>query len=183
MCKSPLIVWIRSRYALFVFLLGVGLALAACFPVRQLVFRVVPPMPHQAGRMPGPGRLSPGPDHMPGPRMRAERFPSPELTPAPTTTPGELSRVSYQRDIQPIFDRACVSCHGGQAGLTLTGFAQLMDGSLSGSVVIPGDPAASELIRRLTGISEPRMPLGGQPLRAREIQRIEAWIAAGCPNN
>lgn len=91
--------------------------------------------------------------------------------------------MSYQRDIQPIFDRACVSCHGGQAGLTLTGYDRLMNGSVGGPVVIPGDPAASELIRRLTGLSEPRMPLGGQPLGAGDIQLIEAWIAAGGPNN
>jgi hypothetical protein len=91
--------------------------------------------------------------------------------------------VSYQQDIQPIFDRACVSCHGVQAGLTLTGYDQLMNGSLDGPVVIPGNPAASELLRRLTGLSEPRMPLGSQPLSAGDIQLIEAWIAAGSPNN
>ena len=183
MCKSSMIGWFRSRYAQFGFILLAGLFLTACFPVRQVVIRAAPSRSHPADRMPGPGMMRHGPEHMPGPRMRAERFPTPALTPAPTATPGGVSRVSFRQDIQPIFDRTCVSCHGGQAGLYLTGYDQLMAGSAAGPVVLPGDPAASELLRRLTGVSEPRMPLGGQPLRATDIQLLEAWIAAGCPNN
>jgi uncharacterized membrane protein len=80
----------------------------------------------------------------------------------------------------------CTVCHGGpepRAGLSLESYASLMKGSKRGPVVIPGDPAKSELIRRVTGQSEPRMPYTGPPwLTDEEVQMIERWIAAGAPS-
>jgi hypothetical protein len=79
----------------------------------------------------------------------------------------------------------CAVCHGGpdpRAGLSLDSYALLMKGSRRGPVVVAGDPAKSELIRRLKGTSEPRMPFTGPPwLDEGEVQLIEQWIAGGAP--
>ncbi|GBD07839.1 hypothetical protein HRbin22_00065 [Candidatus Thermoflexus japonica] len=113
------------------------------------------------------------------------RFPAPVPPMAPTSvrTPGPWTPdVSFERDIRPIFARACVRCHGGAAGLWLDRYDRVMAGSARGSVVIPGNPEASELYRRITGRSQPAMPLGGPPLSPEEIERIRQWIAAGAPD-
>ena len=91
--------------------------------------------------------------------------------------------VSYRRDIQPILDGECVSCHGGQAGLYLDSYDNLMVGGAGGKIVIPGDPQASELVRSIKGLGQPLMPPGAVPLESPEIDKIVTWIAEGSPNN
>jgi mono/diheme cytochrome c family protein len=79
--------------------------------------------------------------------------------------------------------RHCTLCHQGpQAplGLRLDSLAGVLAGSSRGPVVRSGDAAGSELIRRLKGQSQPRMPMTGPPyLSDAEVARFEAWIAAG----
>ncbi len=151
---------------------AVGLALVAlagCVPMG-------PMGPGHMRRMMGRGMMGPG---MMGGRLE----PPPAVTVVPTATPGGPATVSYRRDIQPLFDAYCVACHGGQAGLWLTSYEHLMAGSRHGPVVIPGDPEASELVRRLTGASQPAMPLGGPPLPPDRIELVRRWIAEGAPKN
>ncbi|HEU0225073.1 MAG TPA: c-type cytochrome domain-containing protein [Steroidobacteraceae bacterium] len=85
--------------------------------------------------------------------------------------------------VQPILAERCVMCHAGEGaplGLRLDSHAALMKGSSKGPVVKAGDPAGSELIRRIKGESQPRMPLTGPPyLSAGEIALFERWIADG----
>jgi mono/diheme cytochrome c family protein len=119
-----------------------------------------------------------GPDMMGG-----EYAPPPAVTSVPTATPGGNATVSYRQDVQPIFDRACVACHGGSAGLWLDSYEHVLAGGSSGPVVKPDDPEASELHRRITGLSQPGMPLNGNPLGAGEIEIIRTWIAEGAANN
>jgi hypothetical protein len=46
--------------------------------------------------------------------------------------------------------------------------------------VVPGNPDASELVRKIRGQSLPRMPFDGPPyLTAEEIALIEKWVAQG----
>jgi hypothetical protein len=46
--------------------------------------------------------------------------------------------------------------------------------------VVPGQPAASELIRRIRGQARPRMPFDGPPFLADdEIRLLETWVAQG----
>lgn len=88
-------------------------------------------------------------------------------------------------DIAPIFADNCVGCHGGAdavLGLRLDSLDGIRLGSENGPVAIPGNPAESELVRRIKGLTEPRMPLTGPPFLAdTQIASIEAWIAAGMP--
>ena len=96
--------------------------------------------------------------------------------------PGGPSRFAA---VEAILDARCTVCHSGQGaplGLDLTDYRTLMNGSSNGPVVVPGDPDASELVRRIRGESLPRMPLTGPPfLDEAEIALIVEWVAAGAP--
>jgi hypothetical protein len=46
--------------------------------------------------------------------------------------------------------------------------------------IVPGNPGSSELVRRIRGVSRPRMPFDGPPwLTDEEMLLIEQWIAQG----
>jgi mono/diheme cytochrome c family protein len=122
-------------------------------------------------------------DQMPGPGGFDPSGSPPEVTPAPTATPGGAAKVSYRQQIQPILDRECVGCHGGQAGLFMDSYDNLMAGGPGGKVVIAGDPDGSELVRRIKGQGQSRMPPGSAALAQSEIDMFVTWIAEGCPNN
>lgn len=159
-----------KRFPRVIAIVAVGLFMMACW--------MLGPDPLRPSGMMDWGHYT-----MMGPVIMYQWRQPPAGTPAPTVTPGGNATVSYRLDIQPIFNRLCVSCHGGQAGLYLDSYDHLIGGSGSGSIVIPGDPKASELVRRIQGISQPRMPPGGSPLPASDIDNIVTWITEGCPNN
>jgi Planctomycete cytochrome C len=77
----------------------------------------------------------------------------------------------------------CMACHPPLGSLDLQTYSGILAGGASGLVVIPGNPSASLLIKRLTGEIQPQMPFGSPPLSAENIQLISDWIAAGAPNN
>ena len=86
--------------------------------------------------------------------------------------------VKFQRDVRPILSDACFQCHGAdesnrQANLRLDRRAGLFSKRDGRTIVVPGQPQASELIRRITSTDlESRMPPhdAERPLRPREIQ-------------
>jgi mono/diheme cytochrome c family protein len=96
--------------------------------------------------------------------------------------PSTVSAVTYA-EVAPLLAERCVVCHSGgtaAAGLQLDTLQGVLQGSHKRKVVLSGDPAASELIRRLRGSSQPRMPLTGPPfLSDAEIDMFEKWIAGG----
>ena len=96
--------------------------------------------------------------------------------------PGVAAQVTYQ-DLKPLFQNRCVVCHSGPGaplGLSLDSYQGLMEGSSRGPVVKPGEPGGSELLRRLRGDSQPRMPLTGPPWVPQEdIARVAADILTG----
>jgi len=105
---------------------------------------------------------------------------SPTATPVPTV---DLANVSFQSHVLPIFEQHCTECHGGdepKEGLRLTSHAEVMAGSMNGSVVEPGDVENSYLIEQIvTG----KMPKKGPKLTPAEIQIITVWVEAGAPDN
>ena len=86
-------------------------------------------------------------------------------------------------DIDQILQARCVICHAGPAaplGLRLDSRDGLLTGSSRGAIVAAGDPAGSELIKRLKGTSLPRMPMTGPPFLADdEVALFEQWILDG----
>ncbi len=100
------------------------------------------------------------------------------LAPEPST---------FSEVIAPLFEARCTSCHGPlkkKGGLRLHEPAAILAGGEDGVVLVPGDPARSEMVRRLRlpASDEDHMPPEGKRQLAEEdIDRIEAWIAAGAP--
>jgi len=94
----------------------------------------------------------------------------------------ERDNITYT-DLAPILTERCVMCHSGDgapSGLKLDSYESILKGSLKGPVVKEGDPEGSELIRRLTGTSQPRMPMTGPPfLSDNQIAMFKQWLATG----
>src|SRR5438876_688120 len=78
----------------------------------------------------------------------------------------EEEKVGRRRQLLPIFEGACVDCHGvkkGSGGLRLTAGSKLMAGGISGPVLVAKKPEDSYLLKRLRGEGdEDRMPLKGE---------------------
>ncbi len=96
------------------------------------------------------------------------------------------SDISFNRDIRPILNERCVSCHGGikrQADLNLLWREDATRPAESGkAAIVPHKPAESELIRRVSlGAPQDRMPQDDHPLDADEIRKLRRWIASGAP--
>ena len=116
---------------------------------------------------------------------------------APVEPPWERGiRVtpSFSTDIQEIFTRrgcTLAGCHGAAASLPLT--AGLSHAALvnvpavaeAAIRVVPGNAAASYLIRRVEGTQTvgSRMPLGGTPLDSIDLANLRTWIQQGARRN
>ncbi len=97
-------------------------------------------------------------------------------------------KVDFNRDVRPILSEYCYACHGfdanhREAGLRLDTFEGATEELSSGEHAIqPGDPEASELVRRLLAEDEyERMPPpdSGKSLSEEQIALIQQWIASG----
>ena len=88
------------------------------------------------------------------------------------------------QDTYAIFEARCLICHGPDGAFRET---LLMEHNalIEGGTVVPGNPDASELYKRLLGPTEnggAQMPLGQEPLSAQSIEAIQRWILAGAPD-
>jgi mono/diheme cytochrome c family protein len=95
--------------------------------------------------------------------------------------PQAAKSVEFARDIQPIFAKSCQGCHQGGAApadFRVDSPAELLKGSISGKVIIPGKASESLLIKRISDKSTLGMPPSG-PLPADEIALISTWIDQG----
>jgi uncharacterized membrane protein len=100
--------------------------------------------------------------------------------------------VSYAKDVAPILDKHCKSCHvPGQpgyvaSGFDLQGYDSLMKGTRFGPVVLAGDPLTSTLVMLIEGRADPslKMPHGNAaPMSQDEIATIRHWVKQGAKNN
>src|SRR5687768_10647882 len=73
--------------------------------------------------------------------------------------------VDFARDVQPILQQHCVSCHGPSqqmSGLRLDRRRDAMRGGTIGTVIAPGSPERSRLLVRISGNAMgPQMPPTG----------------------
>ncbi|MEA1786549.1 hypothetical protein U1E44_10640 [Arenibacter sp. GZD96] len=103
-----------------------------------------------------------------------DQLPDEDTIPLPTN-------VSFQGQVQPIFNRACVSCHGGSLAPDLRG-SNAFNALLNGNFVIPNNAEESTLFKTLLGQGAPLMP-PGTPLNLTDINVIRQWINEGALNN
>jgi hypothetical protein len=92
---------------------------------------------------------------------------------------GQTEKVSYGKDIAPIFKAHCASCHSGE---TAARNLDLSSGKalLKGRTVVAGNPAASVLLQRIKGLGgKKQMPLGFPALSAEDTAKVERWISEG----
>jgi mono/diheme cytochrome c family protein len=105
-------------------------------------------------------------------------------TPSPKR-PAAGEPVTYAH-VAPLFAQHCAKCHtdnglmgAAPEGYRLTSHAATLSAAERVRVV-PGRPAASELLRRIKDHARPRMPLDGPPyLSEADTQLIEWWIIQG----
>ena len=105
--------------------------------------------------------------------------------PPPSTKTG----VTYATDIKPIFDSACIRCHGAEkpkARLRLNGLEAALKGGEDGKVILPGNSAGSILIHCVAHLGKPdgfmpppRNRANIPPLTKEQIGLIRAWIDHG----
>jgi mono/diheme cytochrome c family protein len=120
-------------------------------------------------------------DTLPVPSMSAFRafcFLTVLLT--PSIRAAEPEAVDFSRDIRPILSNSCFKCHGPatqKAKLRL----DLRDAALKNNAFVPGKPADSEILARLTADDDSRMPPleVGERLKPEQIEKIRKWIASG----
>ncbi|TWT75933.1 Planctomycete cytochrome C [Posidoniimonas polymericola] len=85
--------------------------------------------------------------------------------------------VSFALDVAPILTDRCAECHvnDNRGQLRFAAYQQLIDAS----IVSPGAPAGSEMVRRIQPDAEQRMPPNGPALTAEQIQTITTWVQEG----
>ena len=108
--------------------------------------------------------------------------------------------VSYKNVVDPILQANCLSCHDGQGeGIEASGFIvksndDLMKGTRSGQVVVPGDSLSSTLYRLIDHQADPKIQMpphhdqavaSGKmsSLSGAQINTIKDWIDQGAKNN
>lgn len=100
-------------------------------------------------------------------------------------------KVDFARDIEPLLDRSCAACHGGdrkKGKFSIASREAILQGGQSGEpALLPGNSGASKLIRMVTDqVEDLEMP----PLAKRskypalsrdEVALLKSWIDEGLP--
>jgi mono/diheme cytochrome c family protein len=92
-------------------------------------------------------------------------------------------KVDFVKDVQPLFKKHCLKCHGSQkkeAGFRLDLKAAALAGGDGGESILPENSAESLLIRYVAGIDENIvMPPEGDQLSKTQVGILRAWIDQG----
>jgi mono/diheme cytochrome c family protein len=119
--------------------------------------------------------LSPAAGAEAGRKLDLARLPSPATGP-----------VDFVKEIQPLFARHCVACHGPEkqkGGVRLDLKQGALEGGDSGVIIVPGRSTESKLIHLVAKLDgQTQMPPPGEgrvPLSPEEIGKLRAWIDAG----
>src|SRR3954469_21594030 len=88
-------------------------------------------------------------------------------------------KVDFAHVVVPILKARCAKCHTNgtyKGGLSMDTRADL----LKAKAAVPGRSGESELVRRVTSTDpEVRMPPKGDPLPAKEVAALKAWVDGG----
>lgn len=94
--------------------------------------------------------------------------------------------IDFARDVRPILNNNCTACHGGvkeAAGISFIYRDQVLGKGESGkTVIVPGNPDASEMIARIESTDPDEVmpkPGHGPALRRTEIATLRQWITEG----
>lgn len=118
---------------------------------------------------------------------RAVRLSSVLLLAGSLVTAGaEEQQIDFHRDVQPILEQNCVSCHlpgDDKGGLMMHTREAMLKGGDHAKALVPGDPDASELLVRVTLPHDDAdiMPPRGEKLDESQVNILRAWIEQGAP--
>ena len=101
---------------------------------------------------------------------------------------GAAEPVSFRREVAPLLQRRCATCHGeenAKGGYRLDSFERLgKAGDSDAAPLVGGKPGASDIYARLIEQdANDRMPQKTDALPPAEIALIERWIAEGAVND
>jgi cytochrome c len=92
----------------------------------------------------------------------------------------------YVQDVEPIFRSNCFRCHGGmnrKGQFSMQTRAGMEHGGKHGVAIVPGDPAASLLVKliRHEGPKDNPMPMPDKrkKISDADIATVERWVQAG----
>jgi hypothetical protein len=105
-------------------------------------------------------------------------------------TPGESrgaraagTRVSYEKDIEPILVRRCHLCHDAVArrgNLDMSSYETLMKGGQGGKALVPGRSSESLIVKMILRQQKPFMPPATEePVAMEELLLMKQWIDEG----
>ena len=107
--------------------------------------------------------------------------------PCPATSASasaDSPKVTYERDVRPIFKTHCFQCHGEdeepKGGLDLRLRRLIIAGGESGEAIAPGKASDSLLVQRMMAGEMPPEEIKTRPSDA-EIEIVKNWIALGAP--
>ena len=105
------------------------------------------------------------------------------------TTP----QISYQQDVRPIFVNKCMDCHNPpqgegyrKTGLDMNSYETLMEGSIFGPAIIPGNSKTSPLnilVEGRAGDLTRVLENMHKPITDHEIMVLHLWVEQGARNN
>ena len=97
----------------------------------------------------------------------------------------QAPQIDYQTQVKALLRERCFACHGPlrqESNLRLDTLESMLHGGESGSAVLPGEPAKSRIIQRVTSTdSSDRMPPEheGEQLKPEQIELLSRWIDQG----
>ncbi|MFP6674402.1 MAG: c-type cytochrome domain-containing protein, partial [Pirellulaceae bacterium] len=96
---------------------------------------------------------------------------------------GFSDEIMYETDVRPILKTHCFQCHGErgtvEASLDLRLRRSIIKGGESGPAIVPGNPAKSLLIQRVSIGEMP--PDDDKHLSAKEVETLSRWVEANAP--
>ena len=96
-----------------------------------------------------------------------------------------IETPQFAEDVQPLLSARCADCHGATdpaAGLDVTSWASLVEGSDAGEALIAYDPDNSLMIELMTKLPAEHPAYAAHQLRASEVEFLRRWIAQGAKN-
>lgn len=105
------------------------------------------------------------------------------------TTP----QISYQHDVRPILVDKCINCHippygegYRKTGLDMESYASLLEGSIYGPVIVPGNSKKSPLnmlVEGRAGDLSRVLKSQHKPMTDHEVKVLNLWVKQGARNN
>src|SRR4051794_32221814 len=91
--------------------------------------------------------------------------------------PLSAADIDFNRDVRPILSDRCFKCHGPAVQKKKVRLDSL-DHATKTDAIVPGKPAESGVVERITAKGEKRMPPAdaGPPLTVAQIKTLTAWI-------